>query len=306
VAALATFIQQVINGLMLGGGYALVAIGYTLIFGVLNLLHLAHGEVAMIGSYVGLTLVLIAMSQVGVLPLWLVLIVAMIGAGVVGIVVELVAFRPLGRRQLHITPLITTIAVAFVLQEAAVKLFGSEQRSFPVAMFDELKKYDLHLGAFRITYVQMFIIATSLVLMVGLYFFVEKTAMGRAMRACAENTQTARLLGVNVHWITVWTFGIASALAGAAGVLIGLAYNITPLMGGALGLKGLTIMLFGGSGNIVGAMVAALILGMIETMSVAYLVPAWKDGFAFGILILILLYKPTGLFGSRLQIEAGR
>src|SRR5256712_6551351 len=254
MAALATFIQQVINGLMLGGGYALVAIGYTLIFGVLNLLQLAHGEVAMIGSYVGLTLVLVAMSQVGVLPLWLVLIVAMIGAGVVGIVVELVAFRPLGRRQLHITPLITTIAVAFVLQEAAVKLFGSEQRSFPVAMFDELQKYDLHLGAFRITYVQMFIIATSLVLMVGLYFFVEKTAMGRAMRACAENTQTARLLGVNVHWITIWTFGIASALAGAAGVLIGLPYNITPLMGGALGLKGLPILPFGGSRDLVAAM----------------------------------------------------
>src|SRR5215467_15220005 len=149
MAALATFIQQVINGLMLGGGYALVAIGYTLIFGVLNLLHLAHGEVAMIGSYIGLTLVLIATSQLGVLPLWVVLIVAMLGAGVVGIVVELVAFRPLGRRQLHITPLITTIAVAFVLQEAAVKLFGSEQRSFPVAMFDGLKRYDLQLAAFR-------------------------------------------------------------------------------------------------------------------------------------------------------------
>src|SRR2546430_3177060 len=228
MAALATFIQQVINGLMLGGGYALVAIGYTLIFGVLNLLHLAQGEVAMNGSYVGLTLVLIAMSQVGVLPLWLVLIVAMIGAGVVGIVVELVAFRPLGRRQLHITPLITTIAVAFVLQEAAVKLFGSEQRSFPIAMFDELKKYDLRLGAFRITYIQMFIIVASLVLMVGLYFFVEKTTMGRAMRACAENTQTARLLGVNVHWITVWTFGIASALAGAARGVIRPARNIPP------------------------------------------------------------------------------
>ena len=162
MTALATFVQQVINGLMLGGGYALVAIGYTLIFGVLNLLHLAHGEVAMIGSYVGLTLVIIAMSQVGVLPLWLVLLVAMLGAGIVGIIVELVAFRPLGRRQLHITPLITTIAVAFVLQEAAVKLFGSEQRSFPVAMFDGFKRYDLQLGAFRITYVQMFIIAASL------------------------------------------------------------------------------------------------------------------------------------------------
>ncbi len=195
---------------------------------------------------------------------------------------------------MHITPLITTIAVAFVLQEGAVKLFGSEQRSFPIRMFDQLKTHDLQLGAFRITAVQMFIIGASLVLMVGLYLFVEKTKMGMAMRACAENTLTARLLGVNVHWITVWTFGIASALAGAAGVLIGLAYNITPLMGGILGLKGLTIMLFGGSGNIVGAMVAALILGMIETMSVAYLVPAWKDGFAFGILILILLYKPRG------------
>jgi branched-chain amino acid transport system permease protein len=303
---LATFIQQLINGLMLGGSYALVAIGYTLIFGVLNLLHLAHGEVAMIGSYVGLTLVLTAMSQFGVLPIWVVLIGAMIGAGIVGIVVELVAFRPLGRRQLHITPLITTIAVAFILQEAAIKIFGSEQRGFPIRLFSGLKPYDLQLGTFKITFVQIFIIGASLALMVGLYFFVEKTTMGKAMRACAENTTTARLLGINVHWITVWTFGISSALAGAAGVLIGLAYNITPLMGVNLGLKGLTIMLFGGSGNIVGAMVAALILGLIETMSVAYLVPAWKDGFAFGILILILLYKPTGLFGSRLQIEAGR
>src|SRR5499425_2699507 len=154
MAALATFTQQVINGLMLGGGY-------TLIFGVLNLLHLAHGEVAMIGSYIGLTLVIVAMSQVGVLPLWVVLPAAMIGAGIVGIVVELVAFRPLGRRQLHITPLITTIAVAFVLQEAAVKLFGSEQRSFPVAMFDELKTHDLRFLGFTITFVQMFIIGAS-------------------------------------------------------------------------------------------------------------------------------------------------
>jgi branched-chain amino acid transport system permease protein len=260
----------------------------------------------MIGSYIGLTLVLTAMSQFGVLPIWVVLVGAMIGAGVVGIVVELIAFRPLGRRQLHITPLITTIAVAFVLQEAAIKLFGSEQRSFPIRMFDQLKQYDLQFGNFKLTFVQIFIIGASLALMAGLYFFVEKTTMGKAMRACAENTLTARLLGVNVHRVTVWTFGISSALAGAAGVLIGLAYNITPLMGVTLGLKGLTIMLFGGSGNIVGAMVAALILGMVETMSVAYLVPAWKDGFAFGILILILLYKPSGLFGSRLQIEAGR
>ena len=303
---LTTFIQQVINGLMLGGSYALLAIGYTLIFGVLNLLHLAHGEVMMIGCYIGLTLLTMSMSQIGLLPIWVVMIGAMIGAGIVGIVVELIAFRPLGRRQLHITPLITTLAIAFVLQESAVKIFGSEQTSFPIAMFEHLRQFDLRFGAFKLTFVQMYIIGTSLILMVGMYFFVEKTKMGKAMRACAENTQTARLLGINVHWITVWTFGLASALAGAAGVLVGLAYNITPLMGGIFGLKGLVIMLFGGAGNILGAMVAALILGMIETMSVAYLVPAWKDGFAFGILVLILAYKPSGLFGSRLQIEAGR
>src|SRR5438067_9110027 len=183
---LATFIQQLINGLMLGGSYALVAIGYTLIFGVLNLLHLAHGEVAMVGSYVGLTLVLTAMSQFGVLPIWVVLLGAMIGAGMVGIVVELVAFRPLGRRQLHITPLITTIAVAFILQEAAIKIFGSEQRSFPIRLFNGLKPYDLQLGTFKITFVQIFIIGASVTLMVGLYLFVEKTKMGKAMRACAE------------------------------------------------------------------------------------------------------------------------
>src|SRR5262245_63669855 len=194
MAEVATFIQQVINGLMLGGGYALVAIGYTLIFGVLNLLHLAHGEVAMIGSYVGLTLVLIAMSQVGVLPLWVVLGAAMIGAGVVGIVVELVAFRPLGRQQLHITPLITTIAVAFVLQEAAVKLFGSEQRSFPVQMFDQLRTHDLQLGAFRITSVQMFIIGASLALMVGLYFFCAITKIGPAKRTASQSNVKGALL----------------------------------------------------------------------------------------------------------------
>lgn len=301
-----TFVQQVINGLMLGGSYALIAIGYTLIFGVLNLLHLAHGEVFMIGCYIGLTLVTVTMSQFGLLPIWVVLIGAMIGAGIVGIVVYLIAFWPLGPRQLHITPLITTLAIVYVLQESAIKIWGSEQTSFPIVMFDHLQRFDVQVGNFRFTFVQMFIIGASIALMVGLYFFVEKAKMGKAMRACAENTMTARLLGVNVHWVTVWTFGISSALAGAGGVLVGLAYNITPLMGVSFGLKGLVIMLFGGAGNIVGAMVAALILGMIETMSVAYLVPAWKDGFAFGILVLILVFKPSGLFGSRLQIEAGR
>ena len=261
----------------------------------------------MIGAYVGFTLVLTAMSQIGVLPIWVVLLGAMIGAGIMGIIVELVAFRPLGRQQLHITPLITTIAAGFVLQEAAVKIFATEQRGFPIQMLNGLKQYDLQLGNFKLTFIQMFIcIGASLDPHDRAVFLRRKNQNGPGHACLRRNTLTARFFGVNVHWVTVWTFGISSALAGAAGVLMAWRITSRRSMGGALGLKGLTIMLFGGSGNIVGAMVAALILGMIETMIVAYLVPAWKDGFAFGILILVLLYKPSGLFGSRLQIEAGR
>jgi branched-chain amino acid transport system permease protein len=292
---MAVFLQQCINGLMLGGTYALIAIGYTLIFGVLNLLHLAHGEVFMIGAFVGLTVVLLAK-----LPLWAAMIAAMVGAGVVGIIVELIAFRPLQRKALHITPLITTLAVALILQDLALKLFGGEQTGFPQA----IRVTNFPLGPVQISTLQLFIIGSSALLMVLLYLFVEKTKLGKAMRAMAENPQTARLLGINVDAVTLVTFGIASALAGAAGVLVGLAYNaITPFMGVQMGLKGMVVMMLGGSGNVIGAMLGGLILGEIEVLSVAYLSSSYRDAFAFGILILIILFRPTGLMGSRLAAE---
>jgi branched-chain amino acid transport system permease protein len=292
---MAVFLQQCINGLMLGGTYALIAIGYTLIFGVLNLLHLAHGEVFMIGAFVGLTVVLLAK-----LPLWAAMIAAMVGAGVVGIIVELIAFRPLQRKALHITPLITTLAVALILQDLALKLFGGEQTGFPQA----IRVMNFPLGPVQISTLQLFIIGSSALLMVLLYLFVEKTKLGKAMRAMAESPQTARLLGINVDSVTLVTFGLASALAGAAGVLVGLAYNaITPFMGVQMGLKGMVVMMLGGSGNVIGAMLGGLILGEIEVLSVSYLSSSYRDAFAFGILILIILFRPTGLMGSRLAAE---
>jgi branched-chain amino acid transport system permease protein len=292
---MAVFLQQCINGLMLGGTYALIAIGYTLIFGVLNLLHLAHGEVFMIGAFAGLTVVLLTK-----LPLWAGMIAAMVGAGVVGIIVELIAFRPLQRKALHITPLITTLAVALILQDIALKLFGGEQTGFP----QTIRVVNFPVGPVQISTLQLFIIGSSVTLMVLLYLFVEKTRMGKAMRAMAENTQTARLLGINVDSVTLVTFGLASALAGAAGVLVGLAYNaITPFMGVQVGLKGMVVMMLGGTGNVIGAMLGGLILGEIEVLSVAYLSSSYRDAFAFGILILIILFRPTGLMGSGLQAE---
>jgi branched-chain amino acid transport system permease protein len=291
----AVFLQQCINGLMLGGTYALIAIGYTLIFGVLNLLHLAHGEVFMIGAFVGLTVVLLLK-----LPLWAAMLAAMVGAGVVGILVELIAFRPLQRKALHITPLITTLAVALILQDLALKLFGGEQTGFP----ETIRVTNFPIGPVQISTLQLFIIGSSVVLMVLLYLFIEKTKLGQAMRAMAESPQTARLLGINVDAVTLVTFGLASALAGAAGVLVGLAYNaITPFMGVQMGLKGLVVMMLGGTGNVIGAMLGGIILGEIEVLSVAYLSSSYRDAFAFGILILVILFRPTGLMGSRLQTE---
>jgi branched-chain amino acid transport system permease protein len=286
------FVQQLVNGLMLGGAYALVAIGYTLIFGVLNLLHLAHGEVFMVGAYVGLALALAG------LPAWATLGGAMLAAAALGVVVERVAFRPVRSRGSHVTPLMTTIAVGLVLQHAVVKIFGAE----PVAMPAPFASASLDLGPVTLSTLQLVIFGTSVVLMVLLEVFLRSTSVGMAIRATAENPTVAGLLGVNVSLAIVITFAIASALAGAAGVL--LAWNFTglsPFFGVKVGLKGLAIMLLGGLGNVTGAMVGGLVVGVVEVLSVGYLASSYRDAFAFAVMILILLVRPTGLLGARLQ-----
>jgi len=286
------FVQQLVNGLMLGGAYALVAIGYTLIFGVLNLLHLAHGEVFMVGAYVGL-----ALTLAGVTP-WATLGGAMLAAAALGVVVERVAFRPVRARGSHVTPLMTTIAVGLVLQHTVVKIFGAE----PVAVPAPFASASLALGPVTLSTLQLLILGTSVALMALLELFLRSTPTGMAIRATAENPTIAALMGINVSLAIVITFAVASALAGAAGVL--LAWNFTglsPFFGVKVGLKGLAIMLLGGLGNVTGAMVGGLVIGVVEVLSVAYLASSYRDAFAFVVMILILLVRPTGLLGARLQ-----
>ena len=286
------FAQQLVNGLMLGGAYALVAIGYTLIFGVLNLLHLAHGEVFMVGAYVGLALALAGFSP------WVVLAGAMLGAATLGVLVERVAFRPVRNRGSHVTPLITTIAVGLVLQHVVVKIFGAEPVAFPAPFAAAA----IVIGPVTLTTLQLLILGTSLALMALLELVFRATPTGMAIRATAENQTVAGLMGINVSLAIVATFAIASALAGAAGVL--LAWNFTglsPFFGVKVGLKGLAIMLLGGLGNVTGAMLGGLIVGVVEVMSVAYLASSYRDAFAFAVMILILMLRPTGLLGARLQ-----
>lgn len=283
------FLQQLINGIMLGSTYSLVAIGYTLIFGVLNLLHFAHGEVFMLGAFIGLQIVL--GLKVGIFGA---MVGAMAATALVGFLIERVAFRPI-KKEYFLAPLIATIGITIILQEMANKVFGSEPVGFPQAV--EIRNFQV--GPIGINTLQILILSVSILLMVVLHLFVSRTRLGRGMRATAENATTARLLGVKINRIIVLTFMIASALAGAAGVLVGMAYNyISPYMGAQMAGKGFAIMLLGGLGNITGAMLGGLILGVAEILSVGYLTSSYRDAFAFGVMILILIFKPSGLFGS--------
>ena len=283
------FLQQLINGIMLGSTYSLVAIGYTLIFGVLNLLHFAHGEVFMLGAFIGLQIVLgLKLGIFGAM------IGAMVATALVGLLIERVAFRPI-KKEYFLAPLIATIGITIILQEVANKVFGSEPVGFP----QSVEILNFQLGPIGINSLQILILSISIFLMVVLHLFVSRTRLGRGMRATAENATTARLLGVKINRIVVLTFMIASALAGAAGVLVGMAYNtISPYMGAQMAGKGFAIMLLGGLGNIKGAMLGGLILGVAEILSVGYLTSSYRDAFAFGVMILILIFKPSGLFGS--------
>jgi len=279
---------------MLGSTYALVSIGYSLIFGVLRLLHLAHGEVFMVGAFVGLFLVLYTGTNI-----YFALLGAMIACAVLGALAFFVAVRPVPKDR-PLAPLISTIGLTIVLQNFAIYVFGGQQFSFPETIHQEL----YHFGPITISSVQIFILGIAIALMVALWLFIERTKLGRAMRAVAENHETAALLGVNVDRVVLITFIIGSGIAGIAGVLDGLKNSsVSPFMGLGASVKGLIVMLLGGLGNVPGAMIAGLLLGMIEILSAAYIGTTERDLFSFLILILILLYKPTGLFGTRTAEE---
>jgi branched-chain amino acid transport system permease protein len=283
--------QQLANGVLLGSTYALVAIGYTLIFGVLRLLHLAHGEVFMVGAFAGLAAVrwLHAGGFAAVLA-------GGLAGALLGMVLEIVAFRPIRRRAgSFLAPIVSSLGCGLVLQEVMTKLFGSQQIGFPAQFAGT--RYDL--GPISVSSTQLFILGVALLAMLALQFFVRLTRYGMAMRATAENLDVARILGVNVDTVVVITFAVASGLAGAAGVLVGLEFNaISPFMGVDMSIKGLAIMLIGGLGSIYGAMAGGLILGIVEVLSVGYLASSYRDAFAFTLMIAVLLVRPQGLFAA--------
>jgi branched-chain amino acid transport system permease protein len=283
------FLQQVINGLMLGCTYVLVALGYTLIFGLLRLIHMAHGEVLMIGAYVALVIIAYFHGN---------LFLAMLGATVItallGITIYAASIRYVEKGG-HLSPLVSTIGVAIVLQEIFTKIFTGEKVAFPQTLVFK----NIQIGGLSFNTVQIFIIFVSFAVMLVLYRILKGTMIGKSIRAVSENTETSRLLGIRVPWIIIVTFALASILAGLAGVLVGIAYHsIYPLMGIEIGLKGLAIIIIGGMGNVVGAMFSGLLVGLMEVFSVAYISSSYKDAFTFGLMVVILIWKPEGLFGS--------
>lgn len=286
------FLEQLINGITQGSIYAIVALGYTLVFGVLDIINMAHGEIFMFGSFVALLAVTKADA-----PLPAAFLAAIASAAALGFLLERVALRPLRTRRgaSHLASMISTIGVSILLENAAHKLFGAGNHLFETS-FAEIS---FHVGPVTIYLVQIVILVISLVLMAGLALWLSRSRAGKALRATAENLETAGLLGVDTNRMITATVVIASAMGGVAGVLVGMAFSyINNQMGLSMGLKGLAIIIFGGMGSVYGAMAGGLLLGLSETFMVAYGSSGYRDAIAFVLIIAILLLKPQGLFGQ--------
>ena len=289
-----TFIQQLVNGLTIGMIYALIALGYTMVYGIIQLINFAHGEIFMVGGYLGLS-VFILVSQLWKFQCNFILVpmfcAAMAGCGVLGMLIERVAYRPL-RKSPRLASLITAIGVSFILQNIVMLAWGPVDKSFP-AFF---KNSGLSVGALRITGMQIFIIITSLIMMLGLHFFVSRTTMGKALRATSEDMTAAKLMGINVDKVIGMCFFIGSALGGAGGIMYGMYYNTITFHDGYLvGIKAFTAAVLGGIGSVPGAMLGGMSLGMIEGLGAGYLSSEWKNVFAFLILVILLLCWPSGV-----------
>jgi len=284
------FLQQLINGLQLGFVYALIALGYTMVYGIVRLINFAHGDVFMVGTYVGF----FALASWR-LPLPLAILVAMLGCAALGVVIERVAYKPL-RYAPRISALITAMGVSLFLEYfTSLKfMFGPDYRAYPRPF--AVRSFDV--GGVSISNIQIIVFGVALLLMVALTLFVNKTKTGMAMRAVSYDMDTARLMGIDVNLMISVTFGIGSALAGAGGVLYGIAYpQINPFMGVMPGLKAFVAAVLGGIGVIPGAMLGALIMGTVETFTSAYVSSTLRDAVAFGILIIVLLVRPAGILG---------
>ena len=286
------FVQQLINGVSLGSIYALVALGYTMIYGIIKLINFAHGDIYMLGAYAGFfATTTLKMSFVPAL------IFAMIAAGLAGIIIERLAYRPM-RSAPRIAILITAIGVSFFLEYGMMLLVTPQPRTFPAVFTATV----YNVGGLIVNSQQILILLTAVLLMVGLTYIVQKTMIGKAMRAVSYDMEAASLMGINVDKVVSYTFALGSALAAAAGVLVGVYYNsIDPLMGIMPGLKAFVAAVLGGIGILPGAMLGGVLLGVVEAMVSGFFSSTFRDAAAFAILILILLLRPAGWLGKNIR-----
>ena len=290
-----SFVQFLINGISLGSVYAIIALGYTMVYGIAKMLNFAHGDVIMIGAYAVLTL----LTGAGVNP-YLAVLLGMAICTTLGILIEKIAYKPLRNASSSLAVLITAIGVSYLLQNTALLIFGANTKSFVNII--TLPALSLAEGELVITGTTIVTIIACIVIMVGLTLFVNKTKPGRAMKAVSEDRGAAQLMGVNVNATISLTFAIGSGLAAIAGVLLCSAYpSLTPYTGAMPGIKAFVAAVFGGIGSIPGAMVGGILLGIIEILGKAYISSQVADAIVFAVLIIVLLVKPTGLFGKNIQ-----
>jgi branched-chain amino acid transport system permease protein len=294
------FVQQLINGLALGAVYALIALGYTMVYGILHLINFAHGEVYMLGAYLGI-IVMGVLTLAGLpvyslsLTIFITILISMAFCALYGAAIERFAYRPL-RTATKLAPLISAVGVSIILQNVAMLTQGTEYKNLPPLLPSE--GFDL-LGA-NVSPVQAFILCSSIVLMLILHFFVAKTRLGKAMRATSQDRVMAGLLGININQVIAITFMIGSSLAAAAGVMVTLYYGVVHFfMGYLAGIKAFTAAVLGGIGSIPGAMLGGFMLGLIENFGASYISSVYKDAFAFLVLIITLILRPSGLLGQK-------
>ena len=290
-----SFVQFLINGISLGSVYAIIALGYTMVYGIAKMLNFAHGDVIMVGAYAVLTL----MTGAGVNPL-LAVVLGMVICTALGMTIEKVAYKPLRNASSSLAVLITAIGVSYFLQNVALLIFGADTKSFVNTI--TLPALSLADGQMVITGTTIVTIIACIIIMIALTLFVNKTKPGRAMKAVSEDRGAAQLMGVNVNATISLTFAIGSGLAAIAGVLLCSAYpSLTPYTGAMPGIKAFVAAVFGGIGSIPGAMIGGILLGIIEILGKAYISSQVADAIVFAVLIVVLLVKPTGLFGKNIQ-----
>ena len=286
------FIQTLISGLSLGSIYALIALGYTMVYGIAKMLNFAHGDIIMIGAYAGI----VTVNQLGLPPVAAIIISVVICAGL-GMLIEFLAYKPL-RQAPPLSVLITAIGVSYLLQNLALLIFGSQQKAYP--SLGELA--GITIGGVTVDGIAILTLLMTALIMVVLSFFINKTKLGKAMRAVSEDKNAASLMGISVNRTITLTFAIGSALAAFASIFYGMAYvYIKPTTGAMPGIKAFTAAVFGGIGSIPGAMLGGILLGMIEQFSKTYISTLWADAIVFGVLVLVLVVKPTGLLGKQIS-----